>query len=61
MWLSYCDYFLFPSLHECRFNEKGNKDKETDLIMCIHHTRKGKKRNLTCKAKAVRILSFDGD
>ena len=21
--------------------------------MCIHHTRKGKKRNLTCKAKAI--------
>ena len=53
MWLSHCDYFLFLSLHECRFNEKGNKEKEVDLIMCIHHTRKGKKRNLTCKAKTI--------
>ena len=49
MWLSYCDYFLFPSLHECRFNEKGNKEKEM-IWLCA---RKGKKRNLTCKAKTI--------
>ena len=49
MWLSYCDYFLFPSLHECRFNEKGNKEKEM-IWLCV---RNGKKRNLTCKAKTI--------
>ena len=46
MWLSHCDYFLFLSLHECRFNEKRNKEKEVDLIMCIHHSRGKRKKQV---------------
>ena len=49
MWLCHCLYFLFLSLHECRFNEKGNKEKEM-IWLCA---RKGKKKNLTCKAKTI--------
>ena len=43
MWLSHCDYFLFLSLHDCRFNEKGNKEKDT------YKKRKEKKLNMQGK------------
>lgn len=35
------------------FKKQGNKEKETDLNMCLHHAKKGKKMSLTCKAKTI--------
>ena len=58
MWLSHCDYFLFLSLYECRFNEKGNKEKEVDLIYVHSSYKKRKEKKLNMQGKGNMVLGY---